>query len=167
MTSLREDQIHLAVRRFLKERSWQLVAGQYPNGSDDELHALNIVDPLLACDHSPDHRRHSKNKFVPDLVACKGNKMLIIEMKPTYSRRDEEKLMKLLSERRPHLLSALKDLVETRGVKIQSEISDLVFLPALGFSGPAPNQRNQGLCYFSVQSQSSVAFQGNETLPSI
>ena len=167
MSKLREDLIHFAVRRFLKERGWQLVAGQYPNGSDDELHPLNIVDPLLACDNSPDHRRHSKNKFVPDLVACKGSNMLIVEMKPTYSRKDEAKLIKLLSERRPHLLSALEDLVETRGVKLQSEIADLVFVPALGFSGPAPYQRNQGICYIRVRSQSSVVFQGNEILPSI
>lgn len=93
--------------------------------------------------------------------------MLIIEMKPAYSRKDEEKLTKLLSARRPHLLSALEDLVRTRGVKLQSEIANLVFVPALGFSGPVPFRPNQELCYIIVRSQSSIIFQGNEILPSI
>ena len=35
-----ESYVHVAMREFLKEEEWLLIAGEYPNGSDDEL---NIV----------------------------------------------------------------------------------------------------------------------------
>ena len=76
---LREDAIHLTIRKELKKRGWKLIAGEYPNGSDDELHSLKVVDPFFARDESPDHRRHSINKLVPDLVAYKDSSFLIIE----------------------------------------------------------------------------------------
>ena len=57
------------------------------------------MDPYFARDQSPDHRRHSLNKLVPDLIAYRDNEFLIIEMKPRYSKADEDKLLELLSGR--------------------------------------------------------------------
>ena len=37
----------------VRDGGWRLIAGQYPGGSDDELPALNIVDPTVARDNSP------------------------------------------------------------------------------------------------------------------
>ncbi len=78
MTHIRQDLVHYSVREFLRSKGWQLIAGQYPNGSDNELPPLNVLDPNLARDNSPDPRRHSKNKYVPDLVACKQKLMRLI-----------------------------------------------------------------------------------------
>ena len=167
MTRVREDVIHFSIRQFLRRAGWQLVAGQYPNGSDDELPPLNIVDPVLACDSSPDHRRHSKNKLVPDLVAYKQNIMLIIEAKPSYSLEDEKKLESLLADRRNDLLSALQDLVTTRGVVLPVPIQQLVFVPCLGFGASTRYQRKTNFCYFKVSGLSSVTFEGNAVVPTI
>src|SRR5687768_6366922 len=93
--ALREDIIHFYMRRDLRARGWELLGGQYPNGSDDELPAFSVMDPLLARDRSPDHRRHSLNKVVPDLVARNGGLVLVVEAKPTYDREDELKLIAL------------------------------------------------------------------------
>lgn len=64
-----EGHIHIVMRKFLKSNHWLLIAGDYPGGSDHELFPLNVVDPAVARDHSPDPSRHSLGKIVPDLVA--------------------------------------------------------------------------------------------------
>src|SRR5690349_13936288 len=110
----REDFIHYSVRKLLKDNNWLLLAGQYPNGSDDEIPSMNIMDPILSRDQSPDHRRHSMNKLVPDLVAYKGNHIFIIEMKPKYSLEDERKLIETISIRRNDFLNSLSYLLKFR-----------------------------------------------------
>ncbi len=167
MPAIREDIIHFSVRQFLRNHEWQLVAGQYPDGSDDELPPLNVVDPVLARDNSPDHRRHSLNKYVPDLVACKQQIMLIIEMKPKYSASDEQKLERLLHERRKDLFAALEDLVRIRGMVLPVTLNMLAIVPCLGFGLPSRYKPNPDFCYFKVSSLSSVAFEGNSIVPSI
>lgn len=157
MPKLREDLIHSAVREYLKRHGWHLIAGQYPDGSDDELPSLNIMDPLLARNHSPDHRRHSKNKLVPDLVAHKNNKVLIIEMKPDYQRGDEAKLLELIDNRREDLLSALRDLVSARNVRLPEPIEELTFIPCLGFSHGSRYKPNSRLCYFLVSDLETIS----------
>ena len=88
-----ETFVHVAIRNYLKLQGWSLLAGQYPGGSDDELHVFNVFDPLLAKDESPDHRRHSFGKLVPDLIAFKDDTLLIIEAKPEYSASDKDCLL--------------------------------------------------------------------------
>ena len=162
---MREDLIHLAVRRFLTHMGWQLIAGQFPDGSD-EIPPLNVVDPILAHDNSPDHRRHSMNKFVPDLVACRGRLILIIEMKPDYSFKDEKKLQELLTSRRPDLITALKALISKHKLDIPIAVEELSFIPCLGFEH-AHYTRNPLFCYFRVKDLASVTFDGNEALPNL
>ncbi len=162
-----EGAVHVAARRFLRHAGWQLVAGQYPGGSDDEVFPLNIMDPLLACDYSPDHRRHSLNKLAPDLVACKQDRMLIIEMKPAYSPEDETKLVDLLASRRDHLVSALQDLVDTRGVVLPVPPHEFVFVPCLAFGASSRYYRRMDFCYLLVSALDVVAFAGNALIPAI
>jgi len=102
--------VHRAVRRYLVADGWTLVAGQWPGGTDDALHILYIVDPTVARDLSPDPRRHSLDKFVPDVVALKDGMLLIVEAKPGYSQIDYDKLQRLLSERRDDLYTALRTI---------------------------------------------------------
>ena len=80
-----ESFVHVAMREYLKKEGWTLVAGEYPGGSADELYVLSIMDPSVACDNSPDPRRHSEGEIIPDLFAYKAGVMLIIEAKPKYS----------------------------------------------------------------------------------
>jgi len=163
---MREDFIHFCVRQYLKANSWHLIAGQYPNGSDDELPPLNVMDPVLARDQSPDHRRHSLNKLVPDLVASKQNLMLLIEFKPSYYHPDELKLRELLDIRKNDLLFALHQLIK-RGVKFTDSPENFILIPCLGFGGTPIFKRNPDFCYFQVDKSGSVLFFGNSHLVEI
>lgn len=151
-----EGLIHVAVRKYLKERHWQLVAGQFPGGSDDECKTLSIVDPTVACDNSPDPRRHSDNKLVPDLFAMRWPVVLIVEMKPSYSQDDEAKLSSLLAERRPDLIAAMMKFGRERGVPEFLEPDRLILVPALGFQSGNAHPVNATFAYFKVAEINSV-----------
>ncbi len=131
---MNEGYIHVAMRGFFKRQGWQLIAGQYPGGTDDELAVLNIVDLDVARDNSPDPRRHSKGKFVPDLFVRKNNEILIIEAKPRFSMEDREKLIELMNEKREELIVAFQKFVIERKIEIPYTISEIQFTPCLAFS---------------------------------
>lgn len=160
---MREDNVHYFVRKLLKTNGWKLIAGQYPNGSDDELSPLYVVDPTLARDNSPDHRRHSKNKFVPDLIATKLNLMLIIEMKPEYSLKDEAKLEILTTTRVGDLKASLNSFNSNRNI-LDNSVDSYIFIPALGFAKDSYFTTNKHFCYFLADQQDNVDFLGNELL---
>ena len=145
-----EGYVHVAVRRFLKTQGWKLVAGQFPGGSDDDCYTLNVTDPTFACDNSPDHRRHSDNKIVPDLFALNRIEVLIIEMKPTYSVADELKLISLLDERRSDLILAMRKFGTERGVPELCDPESLILTPALGFKAGTIFPQNPRFAYFQV-----------------
>ena len=156
---LREDVIHFAVRTFLRECGWLLIAGQYPNGSDDELPPLNVVDPEVACDDSPDCRRHSLNKLVPDLVAVRQDELLVIEMKPDYDEGDVSKLEELLGARRADFEACLLDLAGRRRLQLATKVSDLIPLPALAFSDASRKKTGAYRC-LRVRQDLSVCLTG-------
>lgn len=164
---LREDVIHYSVREFLRMSGWKLIAGQYPDGTDDELSPLNVVDPALARDESPDHRRHSKNKLVPDLVACQKNVMVVVEMKPLYSPGDEVKLLALLGERLEDFIGALRRLIAVRRIALPTELEQMAFVPCLGFTATASYPRRSDFGYFLVSEPMAVIFEGTNLVPSI
>lgn len=155
---MREDEIHYSVRSFLKDNDWLLVAGQYPNGSDDELQALNIKDPALARDDSPDHRRHSMNKLVPDLIALKGATLLVVEMKPSYSKSDEEKLLEILGDRFADFVRALDEMLALLDVSPPVEIPELAMVPCLGMSYGSVRPTRTEFGYFDVKAIDDVIF---------
>lgn len=134
MRRVTEAFVHRAVRRYLSAHGWTLVAGQWPGGSDDTLHALNVVDPAVARDLSPDPRRHSLDKFVPDIVALKSGALLIVEAKPGYSQSDFDKLERLIGERRADLHVALQIFGRERGFPLLIEPQELAVRPALAFA---------------------------------
>jgi hypothetical protein len=92
-----------------------------------------IVDPTVARDFSPDPRRHSLDKFVPDIVALRGDTLLIVEAKPDYSESDYEKLERLLAERRDDLHLALRTFGRERGFPELLQPELLSVRPALAF----------------------------------
>lgn len=164
---LREDYIHYTVRAYLKGRGWLLIAGQYPDGSDDELLPLNVTDPSVARDGSPDPRRHSRAKLVPDLVALKKEVVLVVEMKPKYSVADEQKLLRLLGERRSDFLNALERLLRLVKVAPSKPLRDLTVVPCLGFSSVSAYPRRSDFCYILLKEDGQCVFERGASLESL
>lgn len=148
---LTEGHIHVAARRAMERLGFRLLAGQYPGGSDDSLPPLNVVDPVVACDRSPDPRRHSDGKLVPDLVAIYRSTLVLAEMKPGYSRQDREKLAELLGPRRADLDRALKTFAAIRGADALANPSALNIVPCLGFADGARFVQEPSLAYILVR----------------
>lgn len=137
-----ESSVHVSMREFLRARGWRLIAGEFPGGSDHELYPLNVVDPAVARDGSPDPRRHSKGELIPDLVALRERSLLVVEAKPVYSEQDRIKLETLLVERRDHFVLALERFAAERGFPQLLPVASLTFHAALAFpaavKAPAP-----------------------------
>ncbi len=126
------------MRSQLRSDGWTLLAGQFPGGSDDELPPLNVVDPEVARDLSPDPRRHSSGKLVPDLVALRESVLLVVEAKVGYSEDDRRKLLELLGPRRVDFFRALRELGRRRGVAELELPERLEIVPALAQSAARP-----------------------------
>lgn len=150
-----ETFVHVAIRNYLKNEGWSLIAGQYPGGSDDELHVFNIFDPVLARDESPDHRRHSFGKLVPDLIAYKNGNLLIIEAKPEYSTSDKEKLIYLLSERKNDFVNGLNKFLTERGFLDLPSLDTISIIPALAFLIEFQSP-DDSFCYLKVVDLNTV-----------
>jgi hypothetical protein len=156
-----EGHVHLAMREHFRSTGWTLIAGEYPGGSDHELYPLNVVDPKLARDRSPDPRRHSLGELIPDLVALRGSHLAICEAKPKYDEGDRRKLVVLLTQRRTDLDAALEKFARERGAPSVLPVARLTIWPVLVFpafvSAPAPED---GLSYLRVADLKTSAFEG-------
>lgn len=155
-TRLTEGSIHLAIRRHLHDDGWLLIAGQFPGGSDDDLPTLYIVDPAMARDNSPDPRRHSEGKLVPDVVALRGRTLLILEAKPRYSAEDRAKLISLLEERSADLLAALREFADRRGCAQLLPVETLKLVPAQAFAATARAPADEQVAHFLVEDLTRV-----------
>lgn len=132
-----ESFVHVAMREYLKREGWLLIAGEYPNGSDDELNVLSISDPAVARDNSPDPRRHSSGEIIPDLIAFKNGVIVIIEAKPNYSVEDKEKLINLLDSERNRLISSLKKFASGKRQFNHIDFDEVIYIPVLAFCNPS------------------------------
>jgi hypothetical protein len=126
---MREGDLHVAMRNIFKTKGWTLIAGEFPGGSDHELYPLNVVDPSVAKDNSPDPRRHSQGELIPDLVAMKDNVLLIGECKVAYDADDSQKLLTLLTTRFGDLTSALEKFAIDRRIPELLPVSKFSFIP--------------------------------------
>ncbi len=131
-----ESYVHVAMRDFLKRKGWLLIAGEYPNGSDDELNVLSISDPTFARDNSPDPRRHSEGELIPDLVAYKDGVILIVEAKPGYSSEDKLKLTNLLNNLRERLINSLIKFSNRKKQFSHIDYTSATYIPVLAYSNP-------------------------------
>ena len=132
-----ESFVHVAMRLFLKNNGWLLIAGEYPNGSDDELNVLSISDPAVAKDNSPDPRRHSVGEIIPDLVAARDNRILIIEAKPKYSIDDKYKLINLLTNEKERLIASLIKFSHGKERFEHIDYHNANYIPVLAFGNPS------------------------------
>lgn len=156
-----EGHIHVVMRDVLRQKGWTLVAGEFPGGSDHELYPLNVVDPVVARDASPDPRRHSLGELIPDLVALRGANLFVGEAKVSYNEGDRRKLEILLSQRRAHFISALRNFGKERGFPELLSPEKLIVHPVLIFrvdsKAPPPPD---GFSYLRVISQREAFFEG-------
>jgi len=156
-----EGHIHVVMRQFLSRNGWTLVAGEFPGGSDHELYPLNIVDPEVARDDSPDPRRHSLGELIPDLIALRGRDLFIGEAKVLYNDGDRLKLENILLLRKNHLLSALRTFARERRFPELLPLESLVFHPVLIFradsSAPPPSS---GFSYLRIVDKCEAYFEG-------
>ncbi|BDH62879.1 hypothetical protein MTP04_30090 [Lysinibacillus sp. PLM2] len=158
---LTEGHIHVSMRRFLKNNDWKLIAGEYPGGSDDELYALNVVNPKVARDNSPDPRRHSKDEMIPDLIAYKDGILLIIEAKPGYSDDDRDKLIDLLTTRLDDFYSALEIFIAERNITGLPSLSSLKLAPCLAFSATTRKfLHDEGFYHIRVKDLNEATLEG-------
>jgi hypothetical protein len=150
------------MRRVMADQGWLLVAGEYPGGSDHDLYPLNVVDPAVARDGSPDPRRHSLGELIPDLVALCGRDLFIGEAKVHYDAGDRKKLELLVSSRREDLLMALRTFSKERRIPQLLPIETLILRPTLVFLAdssviPSPAA---GLSYLRIVSRTDGFFEG-------
>lgn len=157
-----EGHVHLAMRHILKDHGWLLVAGEFPGGSDHDLYPLNVVDPALAKDDSPDPRRHSLGEQIPDLVALRDRDLFIGEAKLRYDAGDREKLITLVSDRREHLLMALRAFARDRRVPELLPVETLCLRPALVFlsDSQVPGRPAGDLSYLRIVGRNEGFFEG-------
>jgi hypothetical protein len=153
-----EGMVHVAMRTQLRKEGWMLLAGQPPGGTDDELPPLNIVDPALARDRSPDPRRHSSGKLVPDLVALKDSTLLLVEAKVGYCDEDRRKLLEILGPRRPDLMRALRELARARNIQELAKPEALEIVPALAQAAPCADPPPDGFAAIRAQSLFEATF---------
>lgn len=107
-----EDDVLFAVKEFLLERGWEIVAYRSPGG-----HGGLVI--------RPDSGPHEGDLFVLDLVAVKDKAAICLEAKSAADRRDQEKLDLLFSE--PSCRAALQSAV--RNAASESEAARACRLP--------------------------------------
>jgi len=128
-----EDYIHVAMRQYLKDNGWLLIAGEFPGGTDDELNVLSISDPEVARDNSPTPRQHSTGEIIPDLLTYKDGVILIVEAKPKYSQADKEKLEDLLTTKMDRLIAALEKFSVNKAEFAHIDYRRARYVPVLAF----------------------------------
>ncbi|MCI5868788.1 MAG: hypothetical protein MR224_04675 [Dorea sp.] len=159
---INESFVHVAMREYLRNSGWLLIAGEFPNGSDDELNVLSISDPSVAKDNSPDPRRHSNGEIVPDLVAYKDGCVLIIEAKPRYSIEDKMKLLDLLKNKKVRLVDSLKKFVSGKPQFYGIDFTKAKYIPVLAFGNlsfcPPCEDAGFGHLYVKSLSEAKLVF---------
>jgi hypothetical protein len=156
-----EGFVHLAMRKALRGAGFTLIAGEFPGGSDHELYPLNVVDPTVARDRSPDPRRHSVGELIPDIVALKDRGIVIGEAKVNYNESDKAKLEDLVSTRRADLRTALEKFAHERGFPQLLPFDTLVLFPTLVFTderGAPPV--NGVISYMRINTAREAIFEG-------
>ena len=89
MGDLNETQVFILVRNHLLENNWQVIGGQPPSGTD-HLPVIEIRDPMYK-------GKGSKGSYKPDLIAWYESKLIIIELKPSFSQPDRNKVNQVLN----------------------------------------------------------------------
>ena len=98
-----EEQVFQLIRAALEAKGWRMLAGQAARGSTD----LPVVQARIGS------VKGSKGALKPDLVASRGNDLLVLELKPSFSDSDVKKCAKLATSE-TLIESLLEDLSSRR-----------------------------------------------------
>jgi hypothetical protein len=85
---MREDEIYILCKSFLREEGWKIIGGQPPRGTDHY--------PVIEIKSDSNASKGSLGSFKPDLVAIKEGYVLLCECKPTFDPTDVAKLHEVL-----------------------------------------------------------------------
>jgi hypothetical protein len=108
MIELNETLVFLSVKQYLISEGWMLIGGQPPSGTDN-LPVIEIRDPTFK-------GKGSKGSYKPDLIAIQGSNLMIIELKPNFSKLDRVKVNQVLNSR-PRLESLWEGILQ-RNIQI-------------------------------------------------
>jgi hypothetical protein len=126
-----ETKLYIALKSHLRNTGWHLIAGQPPSGTD-HLPVLEIKSKVGV-------EKGSRGSYKPDLVAVSLNKLLIVEIKPSYSANDDAKLIRTLTD--DNRIASLWFEVENRslkdavGNKIAERKAEFELQAALAYAG--------------------------------
>lgn len=87
---LSESEIYVYSKRFLRDRGWKLVGGEPPGGSDGL--------PRVEAKHPDKDEKGSRGSKKVDILAYKGGKLLLLELKSRFDDGDVVKLDELAGE---------------------------------------------------------------------
>lgn len=116
---MREDEIYLLTKRWVKDQNFQILGGQPPNGTDRF--------PVIEIKSGENLDKGSRNVFKPDLVVATSDLILIVECKPRFDAADITKLIEI-SASRARLLALVDEIRQRRCLERRhhelAEISD-------------------------------------------
>jgi len=118
---LPEDFIFVTVKRFLICRGWQILGGEPPNGTSDDIIRI-VIRPK-----SMKGRFHSLGALKVDLISKRGNTLLLTEVKSDYSGYDKRKLDRITTTRLIDLKNALWERCKIREDDIGRIVKSLAF----------------------------------------
>lgn len=144
LSPLPEDFIFLSVKEYLREKKWQILGGEPPDGTND-------IPRIAIRPREAIGRFHSLGAMKVDLISENRRTILLTEVKPRYSRSDKEKLDKILTERRPDLNNALWERCKIPSGEIQAVIG------SMGFSAGQRWTMDNTFVYFEVNSDGSIS----------
>lgn len=112
-----ESLVYYRAKEFLITLGWLPIAGE-PAGGSDHLPRIEIRDPA----HTG---KGSKGAYKIDLISVKESKLLLTELKVSFSESDVRKLNEITSARREHLRGALKE-------RLQMELDEFSIIKSIG-----------------------------------
>jgi len=122
--SISEPEIYIRCKSILQENGWTLLGGEPPDGTD--------TIPRIELKDSNNKMKGSKGSKKIDLIATKGSRVLLLELKRLYSKNDVLKLDEIKSEDR-WLEALMNALMQKRAFQIAGvqEIPDFITYPEL------------------------------------
>ena len=124
-----ETFLYIRLKRFLRYAGWQVVGGQPPSGTDHI--------PVLEIKAGNGVAKGSLGSFKPDLVAFRESTVLVIEIKPRFTKSDVDKVADFMSSKSRQDNFVLE--LEQRGVlEAGSPLGNLItFEGAIAYAGAA------------------------------